>query len=63
MLPTKGWFTASLIIALIAVMGALSPMPYVTSYEVWVAILAYVVLCSWRKYVIELRVIARLAAQ
>jgi hypothetical protein len=42
--PTRGWFTASLIIALIAVMGALSPMPYVTSYGVWVAILAYVVL-------------------
>jgi len=42
--PTKGWFTASLIIALVAVMGALSPMPYVTSYGVWVAILAYVVL-------------------
>lgn len=38
--PTKGWFTASLIIALIAVMGALSPVPYVT----WVAILAYIVL-------------------
>ena len=42
--PTKGWFTASLIIALIAVMGALAPMPYVTSYRVWVAILAYVIL-------------------
>jgi hypothetical protein len=42
--PTKGWFTASLIIALVAVMGALSPMPYVTNYAAWVAILAYVVL-------------------
>ena len=42
--PTKGWFTASLIIALIAVMGALSPVPYVTSYGVWVAILAFIVL-------------------
>ena len=43
--PTKGWFTASLIIALIAVVGALSPpVPYVTSYGIWVAILAYVVL-------------------
>ena len=42
--PTKGWFTASLIIALIAVIGALSPVPYVTSYGTWVAILAYVVL-------------------
>jgi hypothetical protein len=42
--PTKGWFTASLIIALIAVIGALSPVPYLTSYGTWVAILAYVVL-------------------
>ena len=42
--PTKGWFTASLIIALIAVIGALSPVPYVTSYGIWVALLAYVVL-------------------
>jgi hypothetical protein len=42
--PTKGWFMASLIIALLAVFSALSPVPYVTSYETWVAILAYVVL-------------------
>ena len=42
--PTKGWFTASLIIVLIAVIGALSPVPYVTGYGTWVAILAYVVL-------------------
>jgi hypothetical protein len=32
------------IIALIAVIGALSPVPYLTSYGTWVAILAYVVL-------------------
>jgi hypothetical protein len=42
--PTKGWFTASLIIAVVAVFSALSPVPYVTSYGIWVAILAYVVL-------------------
>ena len=42
--PTKGWFTASLIIALIAVIGALSPVPYLTSYSPLVAIFAYVVL-------------------
>jgi hypothetical protein len=42
--PTKGWFMASLIIALLAVFSALSPVPYVTSYGTWVAILAYVVL-------------------
>ncbi len=35
---------ASLIIALVAVFSALSPVPYVTSYGTWVAILAYVVL-------------------
>jgi hypothetical protein len=35
---------ASLIIALVAVFSALSPVPYVTSYGIWVAILAYVVL-------------------
>ena len=32
------------IIALVAVFSALSPVPYVTSYGIWVAILAYVVL-------------------
>jgi hypothetical protein len=42
--PTKGWFTASLIIALVAVVGALSLVPYLTSNGTWVAILAYVVL-------------------
>ena len=42
--PTIGWFTASLIIALIAVIGALSPVPYLTSYGTWVAIFAYVAL-------------------
>jgi hypothetical protein len=42
--PTKGWFTASLIIALVAVVGALSPVPYLTSNGTWIAILAYVVL-------------------
>ena len=35
---------ASLIIALVAVFSALSPVPYVTSSGIWVAILAYVVL-------------------
>ena len=31
-------------IAVIAVVGALSSIPYVTTYGVWVAILAYIVL-------------------
>jgi hypothetical protein len=42
--PSKGWFLASLIIAMVAVIGALSPVPYVTTYEIWVALLAYIVL-------------------
>jgi multidrug transporter EmrE-like cation transporter len=42
--PSKGWFIASLIIAVIALIGALSPIPYITAYGVWVALLAYVVL-------------------
>ena len=42
--PSKGWFLASLIIAIVAVIGALSPVPYVTAYGAWFAILAYIVL-------------------
>lgn len=42
--PSKGWFIASLVIALIALIGALSPIPYITAYGIWVALLAYVVL-------------------
>jgi multidrug transporter EmrE-like cation transporter len=42
--PSKGWFIASLIIAVIALIGALSPIPYLTAYGIWVALLAYVVL-------------------
>jgi hypothetical protein len=42
--PSKGWFIASLIIAVIALIGALSPIPYISMYGIWVALLAYVVL-------------------
>ena len=42
--PSKGWFIASLIIAVIAVLSALSPIPYISTYGIWVAILAYIVL-------------------
>ena len=42
--PPTGWFLASLIIAVIAVIGALSPVPYVSTYGTWVAILAYITL-------------------
>jgi len=42
--PSRGWFIASLVIAVIAVVSVLTPVPYVTKYGAWVAILAYVVL-------------------
>ena len=42
--PSKGWFIGSLIIAVIALIGALSPIPYITAYGSWVALLAYTVL-------------------
>jgi len=42
--PSKGWFVASLIIAVIAVVGTFSSIPYVTTYGIWIAILAYIVL-------------------
>jgi len=42
--PSKGWFVASLIIAVIAVLCGLSPIPYISTYGIWVAILAYIVL-------------------
>ena len=42
--PSKGWFIASLMIAVIAVLGALSPIPDISSYGIWIAILAYIVL-------------------
>ena len=42
--PSKAWFVASLIIAVIAMLGALSPIPYITTYGIWVAILAYILL-------------------
>jgi len=42
--PSMWWFIASLIIAIIAIFSALTPIPYFTAYGVWVAILAYIVL-------------------
>jgi hypothetical protein len=42
--PSTGWFLTSLIIVLIAVVDALSPIPYITTYGIWIAILAYIVL-------------------
>jgi hypothetical protein len=42
--PSMGWFIASLVIAVIAVVSILTPIPYITTYGAWAAILAYVVL-------------------
>jgi len=42
--PSTGWFVTSLVIAVIAAVSVLTPIPYITTYGVWVAILAYVVL-------------------
>ncbi len=42
--PSMGWFIASLVIAVIAVVSVLTPIPYITMYGAWVAILAYIVL-------------------
>jgi len=42
--PSTGWFTASLIIAAIAVVSTLTPVPYTSAYAPWTAILAYIVL-------------------
>jgi multidrug transporter EmrE-like cation transporter len=41
--PSKGSFIASLITAVIALIDALSPIPYITAYGIWVALLAYVI--------------------
>jgi len=42
--PSRGWFIASLVIAVIAVLSVLTPIPNLTAYGAWVAILAYLVL-------------------
>jgi len=42
--PAMWVFILSLVIALLAVVGVFTPIPYVTTHEIWVAILAYIVL-------------------
>ena len=42
--PALWLFVVSLVIAVIAVIGVFTPIPFVTMYGFWVAILAYVVL-------------------
>ncbi len=42
--PEMWAFVLSLVIAVLAVVGVFTPIPYVTAYGIWVAILAYIVL-------------------
>ncbi len=42
--PAIWIFVVALIIAVVAVVGVFIPIPYVTPYGFWVAILAYIVL-------------------
>jgi hypothetical protein len=42
--PLLWLFVVSLIIAVIAVVGAFTPIPFVTEHRFWVAIIAYVVI-------------------
>jgi hypothetical protein len=42
--PAMWVFVLSLVIAVLAVVSVLTPIPYITAYEFWVAILAYVIL-------------------
>ena len=42
--PAIWLFVVSLIIAVVAVVGVFTPIPYISMYGFWVAIIAYVVL-------------------
>lgn len=42
--PSMGWFIASLIIAVVAAVSVLTPIPHLTINSAWIAILAYIVL-------------------
>ena len=42
--PSTSWFIVSVIIAVVAVFSALTPVPYLSVEAVWVAILGYIVL-------------------
>jgi hypothetical protein len=42
--PTTAVFIISLILAALAVIGKFVPIPFVTDYSFWVAIIAYVIL-------------------
>ena len=42
--PSLWWFIVSLVIAVVAVFSALTPVPYLSVEAVWVAVLGYIVL-------------------
>jgi hypothetical protein len=42
--PAMWIFVVALIFAVVAVVGVFTPIPYITEYGFWVAILAFVVL-------------------
>jgi hypothetical protein len=42
--PTQAVFLISLILAVLAVIGVLTPIPYITPYAFWLAIVGYIVL-------------------
>jgi len=42
--PSLLWFLVSLVIAVIAVFSALTPVPYLSAEAVWVAMLSYILL-------------------
>ena len=42
--PTTAVFVISLILAALAIIGKFVPIPFITDYGFWVAVIAYVVL-------------------
>ena len=42
--PTMPVFVASLVLAVLALIGAITSVRFLTHYDVWIALLAYVVL-------------------
>lgn len=44
--PTQAVFIISLILAIVAVIGVFTPIPVISPYAFWVAIIAYIVLAA-----------------
>jgi hypothetical protein len=42
--PTMAVFLVSLVIAVLALIGAITSLPFLSRYDFWIALLAYVVL-------------------